>query len=169
MFSADVMHVSEVNAYLHENIHNFNVELLETVFDVQNAGNLLESYQVAEVFRDIEVQLTVANIKQEPPTHCESEYMFYIDLTESSSEVEDRLSSRGKPNRVKGRRQKQKPKSKDKAKSKPKPRAKRSSDCQKERPSKTLSAKRQPKKRPPRNSDQIILVPTHTRNLSISE
>lgn len=163
MFGSIVM---DVNNYLHENIHNFNVALLETVFDVHNAGNLLDSNQVTEYLQNMEMQYTVTNIKQEP-LQRELKCLYFIDLTECSSDAEDRMSSLGAAILAKGRKQKQK------SKPKPKPRAKPSSEhpkeCPKKRSPKTLSAKRQPRKRPTKKVDQIILVSAQTKDLSISE
>lgn len=149
--------------YLHEKINDIEVEWLETMLDVHNAGILLDSNQVAEFFQDMEVQYTIANIKKEP-VHRELTLVYCIDLTESSSDTEehDVMPSHGASKLAKERKQKQKPKAK------PKPRAKRSSNrSSKERPPKTLSAKCQLKKRPPKKADQITLVSIQKKDLSI--
>lgn len=54
----------DVSEYLSANVHKFNVKLLETVFDVQNMGKLLDSKDTIEFMRKIEQNInSITGIK----------------------------------------------------------------------------------------------------------
>lgn len=83
----------DVVDYLNANIHYFNVDYLELIFDVHNTGDLLDAKQTYEFLQSVEenVTLTPIVIKKEPR---KLKVLCFVDLTESSDDTEVRLPSR---------------------------------------------------------------------------
>lgn len=77
----------EVIDYLNTNIQYFNVDHLELVFDVRNTGELLDARQTYEFLQSIEENVPIA------PMLRKLKVQIFVDLTESSDDMEGRLSA----------------------------------------------------------------------------
>lgn len=87
----------DVNDYLRANIHSFNVELLEMVFDVQNMGDLLDSKDTNDFLQNIEKYFKFSRsvVGRSKEDKKEMRNVCFIKLTENSSGAEGRTLSVG--------------------------------------------------------------------------
>lgn len=81
----------DVNDYLRANIHNFNVEYLEMVFDLQNMAEIMDSKETSVFLQNIEAQFKFdpSNIQKER----EMRFLYFVHSASNSCDTTDRFSS----------------------------------------------------------------------------
>lgn len=142
----------DVINYLNANIKHFNVDLLEYVFELQSMGSMLNAKDTSDFLHSVEENVTITPIviKKEPVPR-ELQFLYFVDLTESSDDTEGRFPSRrqfatdSQTVTKTGRKRKQRAK---------------------ERSSETSSAKKRSKSQKPKVTkklEQIILMSTQSK------
>lgn len=75
----------DVKRYLNRNVHKFNVDLLEKMFDLENMGDMLDVKQTSEFFKSINTTVVKQKrkktpIKQDKAVRAQMNLFYFVDV-----------------------------------------------------------------------------------------